>query len=486
MAIVPGTSTVTSGNLTTGFTLVINSGVLADDILLIGITNRDATANPTCVDNDTGGNAWARITTQNAATNGSLSVWWKRATAATASKTITVSGCTGSASGVVTPYRGCLATGTPVGTAVPESNASGDETQAGITVGTAGSFVCAFVACTSNDTLAPTTFTATDPSALTDRGTGVSAGGSDCSCSHASAVRATAGATGNISWAQTNGTGASMALELIIAAVTSNASVSFTQASDTATITATVPASAAVSFTQGADTATITATVPALVSVSHTQDADTVAASVTVADAGSNASVEFTQANDTATVTATSAAVASVSFTQAADTNTITATVPALASASITQASDTATITATLAGAASVALTQAADTVSSSAALAGSVAVSFSQSADVVAGSIVTVEVPPERFAAVSFTQGDDTASITATAAVAVMVSYSQAADTVTVSATVPVLASVAFVQDADTVTASASEPAVEDYPDVLVPTGNTVRRRKFGSRINW
>ena len=58
MAISVGTATNTSGNQTTGFTLVINAGVVTGDILLLAITNRGATTDPVVVDNDTGGNLW--------------------------------------------------------------------------------------------------------------------------------------------------------------------------------------------------------------------------------------------------------------------------------------------------------------------------------------------------------------------------------------------------------------------------------------------
>jgi hypothetical protein len=435
VAITPGTSVVTSGARTTGFTLTIGT-VAVGDVLLVGVTNRDATADPSVTDNDTGGNAWAKISSQAANTNGAISVWWKRATAATSGKVLTIGGCTGSCSGVLTPYSGCLDAGNPYGTPVPEGNASGNETQAGITVGTANSWVCLFVGCTSNDTLNPTTYTcATDPATLSEQGEGISTGGSDCSMSHASAVKTTTGATGAISWAQTDGTGASIAFELIVAAVTSNASVSFTQANDTATVTATVPASAAVALTQAADTATITATVPALVSVAHTQAADTVVATVTVADAGNNAAVSFTQASDTATITATSAVAASVSFTQAADTATITATVPVLAAVSVTQAADVATVTATLAGSAAVAVTQAGDAATITATLAGSAAVSLTQAADVVSGSMIGEEPAEELNAAVAFTQADDTVSVTLQSAAAATISFAQDADTVIAAA---------------------------------------------------
>lgn len=92
MAITVGTSTVTSGATTTSFTLVINSGVVAGDILVLCATNRDATADPTVTDDDSGGNTWTKLSNQNADTNGAGTVWWKRATSGTASKTITVFG----------------------------------------------------------------------------------------------------------------------------------------------------------------------------------------------------------------------------------------------------------------------------------------------------------------------------------------------------------------------------------------------------------
>lgn len=80
------TSTATSGPAGTSPTLVINSAVVAGDILVLAITNRDGTGAPTVTDNDTGGNTWAQITgsPQAANTNGSISVWWKRATSGTA------------------------------------------------------------------------------------------------------------------------------------------------------------------------------------------------------------------------------------------------------------------------------------------------------------------------------------------------------------------------------------------------------------------
>lgn len=263
MAITVGTSTVTSGAAGASPTLVINSGVQAGHVLYVGVTNRDGTTNPlTVTDNDTGGNAWALVAHQNATTNGSIETWWKRATSGTASKTITISGGTGSTAATVTPYIGVLATGTPHGTPVSEANASGNETQAGIVTGAAGSFVLLFVGCTSNDTLNPTTYTATDPTTLTERAEGVSTTGSDCSMSHASAARANAGATGAISWAQTDGTGASIAFELLAAPDAQN--ITPTQAVATTAAAAPTVALGALTVTPAEAVSSATATAPAV------------------------------------------------------------------------------------------------------------------------------------------------------------------------------------------------------------------------------
>ncbi len=216
MGITKGTWVATSGNQTTGFTLTVPAGVIVNDIVVIGITNRDATTNPTCTDNE-GAGTWTRITTVNANTNGSISIWWKRASANTNGKTVTVGSCTGSASGALGYYRGASLAASPFGTAVPEANASADVSQAGVTTARDGSMVIHLVGCTSNDTLNPGNRSATTPSTITEDAEGVSAGGSDCSLSFASDLRTAAGATGTISWTQAggNGTGASLAIELL-------------------------------------------------------------------------------------------------------------------------------------------------------------------------------------------------------------------------------------------------------------------------------
>lgn len=258
MAITRGTATAAVGAFTTSCTLVINAGVVTNDILVLDAVNRDSTANLTVTDDDSGGNTWTLLTNQAANTNGSGQRWWKRATSGTASKTITVSGATGSVTAVVTPYTGCPTTDTPFGTAVSEANASGNEVQAGITTTRSGSWVLFMVACTSNDTLNPTSYTATDPATLTESGEGTSTGGSDCSVSHASAEKAAIGATGNISWAQTNGTGASIATELLNVASLGDDSDGFTSSVYTPAILASVFAATSAANIQTARAVAIT------------------------------------------------------------------------------------------------------------------------------------------------------------------------------------------------------------------------------------
>lgn len=223
MAITVGTSTSTAAATTTSLTLVIDAGVATNDILVLALVNRDATAAPTVSDNDIGGNSWTLLRSQSATTNGSIHIYWKRATSGTAGKTITASGFTGSCAGGVTPFTGASLEPFPFGASAVagEANASANETQAAISVSHPGSMVFLVVGNTSNDTLNVTTQAATDPSSLTERFEGTSTGGNDCSISLSSAVKTTAGSTGAFTWAQTDGTGASLAFALDPAVSTS-------------------------------------------------------------------------------------------------------------------------------------------------------------------------------------------------------------------------------------------------------------------------
>lgn len=205
-----GAAVVPAGNPTTGFTCAIGSGVATNDILIISITNRDATTDPTVVDNDTGGNAWAKL--GGGATG--LSVWWKRATSATASKTVTVGACVGSSSGVLTAWRGVTTAAVPYESVTTESNGSGDVSHAAVTTSRDLAWVFLCIANRTND-IAAATQAATSPAVITELGESLSTGGSDCSNTQCAAEKATAGSSGTISWVQTAAVTVSCAFALI-------------------------------------------------------------------------------------------------------------------------------------------------------------------------------------------------------------------------------------------------------------------------------
>lgn len=227
-----GTAVLPTGNPTTGFTVGIGSGVVTDDVLVISITNRDGTGDPSVTDNDTGGNAWAKL--GGGATG--LSVWWKRATSATASKTVTVGSCVGSSSGVLAAFRGVTKAATPYENVTTESNASANETHAAISPTRDGCWVFLCVANRTND-IAIDTQAATSPAVLTELGEKLSTGGSDCANSMAAAEQATAGSTGSITWAQTDAASVSCVFDLLPAVSMVAAQGSFTETGNAAGLT---------------------------------------------------------------------------------------------------------------------------------------------------------------------------------------------------------------------------------------------------------
>lgn len=130
-----------------------------------------------------------------------------------AGETVSVSNLTNSCAAVLLVYRG-VDTADPLGAAtiVGEENASGNETQAQITTNIDGAFVVLVVA--NSPDVAVTSPACTSPGALTIRAEKLNAGGTDTSINHSSAEKATAGATGAFTWAQTNGASGSWAYAL--------------------------------------------------------------------------------------------------------------------------------------------------------------------------------------------------------------------------------------------------------------------------------
>lgn len=200
-----GSAVTPNGNPTTGFSVNIPSAVETDDLLFMAVTSRDSVnpvLGPFINDDDTGGNAWAILSQSS---DGKATVWWKRATSGTASKTVTISSCLGSASGVLKCYSEASLEATPYSNVVQESNASGDESHAGFTPDRASSMLCATVHNYANDNAVTSlSFATAGATTATEK---LSTGGSDCGCIFGHVFDpGAATASGTLTWAQTNGT----------------------------------------------------------------------------------------------------------------------------------------------------------------------------------------------------------------------------------------------------------------------------------------
>jgi hypothetical protein len=218
MAISVAGSATHSGNSTTTFSVALPT-TQANDIIILEYTHR-ATADAT-IGGTYSGPAFAEKHDQQYATSTfSGKTLWSRASGNHSGQTVTGSGLTNSCAAIVTVYRGCVASGDPLAdaTIVGEQNASGNETQAQITTATNGAWVVLVVA--NSPDVAVTSATCTSPGALTNRAEHLSTGGTDTSICHASAEKASAGATGSFTWAQTDGAGGSWAYALVPAAST--------------------------------------------------------------------------------------------------------------------------------------------------------------------------------------------------------------------------------------------------------------------------
>lgn len=209
-----------AANSTTSFSITLPT-TAAGDILILEFAHRgigDGTIGGTSV--TSGGLTWTLKHSQLFATSAfSGKTYWTRATGDHAGQTVTGSSLTNSCAAILTQYRGALASGDPLAdaTIVGEQNASGNETQAQITTATDGAYVVLVVA--NSPDVAVSTQACTSPGALAARAERLSTGGTDSSIAHASAEKATAGATGAFTWAQTDGAGGSWAYAIQPAAV---------------------------------------------------------------------------------------------------------------------------------------------------------------------------------------------------------------------------------------------------------------------------
>jgi hypothetical protein len=196
---------------TTSFSITLPA-TSAGQLLILEYTHRGTgtgTIGGTSV--STGGLTWNNKHSQAYATNTfSGHTYWTIATGNHSGQTVTGTGLTNSCAAIVTIYSGTHQT-TPLSdaTVVGEDNASGNETQAQITVATGGAFVVLVVA--NSPDLAVTSQSCTSPGALTARAERLSTGGTDTSIAHASAEKTAPGATGALTWAQTNAVSGSWA-----------------------------------------------------------------------------------------------------------------------------------------------------------------------------------------------------------------------------------------------------------------------------------
>jgi hypothetical protein len=190
-----GTATTTSFSITLPATA-------ANDIIVLEYTHRD-TGDATLGGTYSGPAFTEKHDQQYAASTFSAKTLWSRATGNHSGQTVTGSSLTNSCAAIVTVYRDALTSGDPLvdATIVGEQNASGDATNAQITTSSPGAMVCLVVA--NSPDLAISAQACTSPGALTERAEVLSTGGTDTSIAHASAVKTTAGATGNFTWTQT-------------------------------------------------------------------------------------------------------------------------------------------------------------------------------------------------------------------------------------------------------------------------------------------
>lgn len=179
-----------------------------NDILIVDFAHR-GTGNGTM--GGTSGLTWTLKHSQTFGSSFSGKTYWARATGNHATQTVTCSGLTNSCAAVLTIYRGGMQAGDPLAdaTVVGEANISGNETQAAISNATLGSWIVLVVA--NSPDLAVATQQCTAPGTLTERQEVLSTAGTDCSISHASAEKSTAGTTGNFTWTQTDAASGSWA-----------------------------------------------------------------------------------------------------------------------------------------------------------------------------------------------------------------------------------------------------------------------------------
>jgi hypothetical protein len=183
-------------------TITIPAGVQTDDVLYVSVTaGPSSISSVAVVDDDSGGNPWTLFAT---ITDIVSRVYYKLATSATASKTITVSSSGGGTriSAILDAYSGAD-TSSPHDAVVGEANASSDESSTGFTPSVANCFIHCSIFSVDNDS-AIASVSCTDPGALTSRQFADTTSGIDCSVGSFSALQSGGpSATGTVSYSLT-------------------------------------------------------------------------------------------------------------------------------------------------------------------------------------------------------------------------------------------------------------------------------------------
>jgi hypothetical protein len=206
-----------SADPTTTFTIAIPATVVTNDVLVVNATSKNhnsSTATATCTDTDSAGNAYTLVQTDAAR---KAYAWVKRATSATAGKTITVAGLDNSGGGGLVVYPGVSSTGTPYTNAGYEDNVLGNEAHAGFTPTNANSMLH-FSIHNVSSTSTTASVACTTPGALTQRYQHTSSAGGQGGCATAAWSVAQSGgptSTGTFTWSQSDATTKSIRFALV-------------------------------------------------------------------------------------------------------------------------------------------------------------------------------------------------------------------------------------------------------------------------------
>jgi len=181
--------------------------VAVDDVAILVVSMSATAVDPVVTDNDSGGNAWAKIDGLGAAGD-NVTVWWKRMTSASSAKVVTITDGVGetadSMSAALTVFRGVSTVAVPYEAVSVEGNAAGNETHASITTLSAGAMVVFCLGESDNNAVTAVAAANTPPGTLTVGGSHASSAGNDTAVGILFNPMESPGATGAVTWAMTD------------------------------------------------------------------------------------------------------------------------------------------------------------------------------------------------------------------------------------------------------------------------------------------